>query len=283
MSSTPEAGDEGVDRDAPQSEETDAEAWSEELAERLATPSSAEAMYLEEASVYRPISTGDIFRGVPVPGSTTEESAHDLTMIVAHPSAMRRGGTLEDRARAAPVVKKDGLRKSQWTVKHKPADYFPLPLLARFGKANGFDIEDLPWGANLQLAAPIPTRDLDLRRRVVCLAREGVHVLLQQLSFADTRVVTKLEYIVHMIEEKMEEIESLQTWNEDLAMPKVEAAGDLDAELRVVAEEFDAVCEAVSDERPTSIHTLLANPDTRGEGQRLLMRELKARRESAGS
>jgi hypothetical protein len=283
LSSPPEAGGEGVDRGAPQSEETDSEAWSEELAERLAAPSSAEAIYLDEASVFRPISAGDIFRDVRVPGSTPEESAYDLTMIVAHPSAMRRGGTLEDRARAAPVVRKDGLRKSEWTVKHKPADYFPLPLLTRFAKANGFDIEDLPWGANLQLAAPVPTSDLDVRRRVVCLSREGVHILLQQLSFADTRVVVKMEHLVRMIEEKMEEIESLQTWNEDLVMPKVEAGGDLEAELRAVAEEFDAVCEAVSDDRPTSIHKLLANADTHGEGQRLLMRELKARREGAGS
>jgi hypothetical protein len=276
LSSESEAGDEGVDRDASQSEETDASAWSEELGERLAAPSSPEAIYLEEASVYRPISTGDIFWDVPVPGCTPEESAYGLTMVVAHPSVMREGGKLEDRARAAPVIRKDGLRKTQWTDKY--VDYFPLPLLSRLAKANGFDIENLPWGAHLQLAGPISTNDLDIRRRVVCLRPEGVHVLLQRLVFADTRVAVKIENLAFKIAPKLDEIELLQTWNEDLVMPKVEAGGHLEKELLAAANEFDAVCEATSEDRPTSIHDLLASADRRGEGQRLLMRELKERR-----
>jgi hypothetical protein len=281
LSSPSEAGDEGVDRDTSQSEETDDSAWSEELAEHLAAPSGPEDIYLDEASVYRPISTGDIFCDVPVPGSTAEESAYGLTMLVAHPSAMREGGKLEDRARAAPVIRKDGLRKSQWT--HKYVDYFPLPLLSRFAKANGFEIENLPWGADLQLAGPISTSDLDVRRRVVCLRAEGVHVLLQRLVVADTRVAVKIESLALQIAPKLDEIELLQTWNEDLVMPKADAGGDLVEELLAAANEFDAVCEATSEDRPTSIHDLLASSDTRGEGQRLLLRELKERREAADS
>jgi hypothetical protein len=46
-------------------------------------------------------------------------------------------------------------------------------------------------------------------------------------------------------------------------MPQVDAGGDLVEELLVAANEFDAVCEATSEDRPTSIHDLLASSDTR--------------------
>ena len=176
------------------------------------------------------------------------------------------------------MIRKDGIRKTEWTDGY--ADYFPLPLLSRFAKANGFDLANVPWAAHLQLAAPVPTVELDPRRRVACLSGEGTHVLLQRLVFADTRVVVRTESLAYKIAPKLEELESLQTWNEDLVAPKVEAGADLDAELLAAATEFDGVCGATSDDRPVSIREMLESVDRRGEGHRLLMRELKERREA---
>src|SRR5579872_4718439 len=97
------------------------------LSERLAVPSSAGAIYLDEASVYRPLVTGDILLGPAVPGSTAAEMEYGLTMIVSHPSVMREGAVLNKRAQAAPVIPISGVRKTEWTPDR--FDIFPLPLL----------------------------------------------------------------------------------------------------------------------------------------------------------
>lgn len=47
---------------------------------------------------------------------------------------------------------------------------FPLPLFSEVDGQDGFEIEDRGWGVLLELAAPIETSQLDVARRVVCLA-----------------------------------------------------------------------------------------------------------------
>jgi len=249
------------------------------IAAGLDAPSTPQDLYLEEASVYRPIATGDIFRGVVGPGFS-ESPANDLTMLLAHPSAMRRGAELELRARATPVVTENGLSRRKWAK--GSYDVFPLPLLASVAKANGFEIEDRGWGADLGLAAPIKTKQLDVRLRVACLSPQGIHLLLQRLVHADTRVAVRLDTLAQTFAAKLEEIEMLQTWNEEIVAPKVDSGGDLLQELSAQARDFDSVMNETTTERPVSLRQMLERRvgaiGQAGEAHRLFAAELAKRR-----
>jgi hypothetical protein len=246
-----------------------------ELAERLGEPPSPEAIYLGEASPYRPIVTGDIFGGIAVPGPYAEAA---LAMVVAHPSAMRRGAELEEWAKAAPIAPVDGVSKKKWTRGH--LGVFPLPRLATIAKKNGFEVEDRPWGALLDFAAPIETAKLDVQRRVACLSPDGIHLLLQRLVHADTRVAVREDTLAAAFAPKLQEIEMLETWNEDLVRPQVDAGGDLAEELATGAQDFEEVMNVKGDGGVTSIRELLESGSGVGTAHKRLAAEIRMRRDS---
>ena len=245
------------------------------IAERLGRPDQSADLYLEEASWYRPVCTGDIFNGVPVPGSTPEETAFDLTMVVAHPSAMRKGPNLEPRARAAPLAPVSNLSRKRWSPGH--FDVFPLPLLSQICERNGFRVADQPWGALLQVAASIDTVRLDVKHRVACLSPLGLKLLLQRLAHADTRVPVNEETIANVFAPKLGEIEELETWNEELVAPLVDAGADLHEQLLVAAQEFDHVMN--KDRGGTSLRRMLESGSRAGEARLALARERAERRQ----
>lgn len=244
------------------------------IADRLAEPESPSAIYLEEASPYRPVSTGDIFDGLAVPGPKQADAP--MAMIIAHPSAMRRGPDLEPWARAAPVVPLQDLSKKKWTNGH--IGVFPLPLLCEIARESGFEIENRGWGAQLEFAAPIETTQLDVGVRLACLSPVGIHLLLQRLVHADTRVPVRDDTLAKVFAPKLEELEMLQTWNEELVAPKVEAGGNLPTELLFAAKEFDAVMNEESEQRPVSLRKMLEADGRAGEAHRLFASELRSRR-----
>ena len=243
------------------------------LAERLGEPSKPDAIYLDEASLYRPVATGDIFEGVAVPGPHEDSG---LAMLLAHPSAMRRGAELEEWAKAAPIEVVKGISAKKWTRGH--LGVFPLPRLAAIAEANGFVVENRPWGALLDFSAPIETGTLDIHRRVACLAPEGIHLLLQRLVHADTRVAVREHTLAAVFQPKLEELEMLQTWNEELVFPCVEAGGDLSAELARGAREFEEAMNTTGESRSNSIRELLESGTGAGMAHRLLAAEIGMRR-----
>jgi hypothetical protein len=243
------------------------------LAERLGAPSGPLDIYHEEASWYRPVATGDIFRGVVVPGATDEDAAFDLTMIIAHPSAMRKGAELEPRARAASIAPVQGLSKKKWP--RGSFNVFPLPLLSAVAAANGFDINDEQWGALLELAAPIETSQLDVTRRIACLSPKGIHLLLQRIVHSDTRFPVKEMTLAKVFSPKLEELEMLQTWNEDLVEPNVSSGADLVEALLAAARAF----EVVMNTGEPSLREMLESGTRAGEAQRLLAAEIRRRRD----
>jgi hypothetical protein len=240
--------------------------------DRLGTLTDARDLYLEEASVYRPISTGDIFLDAPVAGSTEEDLASGLTMVLSHPSAMRRGPELETRVRGGPVVEVDGLSTVKYTPKH--FDVFALPCLGEVARENGHAVADGRWAAQLVPGGSVDSASLDVRQRVACLSPKGVTVLLQKLVHADTRAAVREDTIEGTIAAKLEEVEQLQTWNETLAAPKVEDGGDLAEELLSVARDFDQTVKPLA--------ALLNDPLRRGEVWRQLSAELRIRQQASG-
>lgn len=243
------------------------------LAERLESPTTPLGIYLEEASIYRPIATGDIFRGVKVPGADEDESSHDLTMVIAHPSAMRKGAALEDRVRAAPVAPVDGLSQSRWANGYY--NVFPLPRLSDVAKSNGFDTPPRSWGALLAVAAAVRTSDLDVTQRVACLSPEGIKLLLQRVVHADTRVAVRPDTIASVFRPKLEEIELLESWTEAVVPPMLASGTDRASALISAASSFEEFLVGTSvDEQGTTRRHLIDDPTSMSRVRRAVMTEI---------
>jgi hypothetical protein len=217
-----------------------------------------------------------MFRDVMVPGTTDAEATHNLTMIVAHPSAMRRGANLEPRARGAPVMPITGLSKSKWAGGH--FNVFPLPELHVVAAQNGFEVEARGWGAQLELAGPIDTSSLDVTRRVLCLSPEGVHLLLQRLVHADTRVPVRLDTLARVFAPKLEEIELLETWLEETAGPMIARGAPIAATLLTSAQEFETFVGSTRSQSGEDLRLLLDDSNRAGEARRIIASELRRRR-----
>ncbi len=251
------------------------------VAEGLDHPSNAETLYLEESSAYRPVSTGDIFAGVTVPGAAERQTDEALAMVVAHPSAMRNGATLHPTVRAAPVLPIGGLSKTKWAKTH--FNVFPLPLLSPTVAAADFKIERLGWGAALDLAAPTATESLKVENRVACLSPDGVHFLLQRLVHADTRVAVRLDTLAVTFEPKILELELLEDWNERLISPLNVPDAELERALLEHAKSFDEFMNQVPVGHDTTPRKMLERRAEVGgtslapQARRLVIEEIKRR------
>jgi hypothetical protein len=243
------------------------------IAERLDRPSSVEAIW-EEASVNRPISTGDIFRGAPVAGASPDETAHDLTMLLAHPSAMRRGAELEPRIRGACVLPTKGVRKSEWTDGFY--DSLPLPGLSQAAAQSGATVKNAPWAALFSTSGAVDSSLLKVDDRVASLSHVGVHLLLQKLVHADTRVAVSIPTLAATFAPKLDEIELLQLWNEDVLGDAGLTGDELQARLRAEAEAFETFLDL--GRADVTVRKMLADPQRAGEARRLIMEELRRRR-----
>lgn len=246
------------------------------LAERLGAPAHPRDIYMEESSLYRPIATGDIFQGVDVPGASSDEAGHDLTMVIAHPSAMRKRAALEPRARAAPVTPINGLRLRHWSPGY--FDVYPLPLLSTVAQENGFDIANRGWGALIEVAAPVETVQLQVTRRIVCLSPKGIHLLLQRIVHSDTRYPVKEDFLARVFEVKLDELEMLQTWNEELVAPLALEGEPLLVALREAAKEFDDWLTGTRGSDGQSLRDLLDGGQASGEVHRRVHGEIRTRR-----
>jgi hypothetical protein len=259
----PDAIEEAVDDDVEQGATIDAP-FDPVIAERLDVPESPEALYEDEASVYRPISTGDLFHGAQIEGWAGIDAPHDLVMIVAHPSAMRDGAMLKPRLRAAPVVPVNGVSSRKWTRGFY--DIFPLPKLCETAELGGLVLEKHGWAALLDLSGPTSTDVLNIQRRFACLSPAGIHLLLQRLVHADTRVPVNLKTLAATFAPKLVELDMLYTWNEELVPARLETGGSLEDALLVAAQEFEDVANApVGD---SSIRMMLAEISKPGEAGR---------------
>ena len=249
----------------------------EAVADERGKPVPVEILYLGETNPYRPIVTGDVFPDVPVPGFPQDDGPR-LTMIVAHPSGMRRGARLEDRIRAAPIVQDDRLNPRK-IVPGLP-DIFQLPLLP--AHIAGVELGEGRWGARIDLAASVDSSQFDVQRRCLCLSARGVALLVQCIVNSDTRVMVREDTIGTMLAPKLLEIEWLETWNDDLIRPLVEGGADLHNELLRGADEFESVMEADRGDDRT-LHKMITALESLPavEAQRVMAQELRDRRDAA--
>jgi hypothetical protein len=189
-------------------------------------------------------------------------------MILSHPSAMRKGAYLESRVRAGPVIKDN--RLSPTTYNAGFLDLFTLPRLSNAASENGHDVDDEPWATSLAATGVVESAALDVTRRVACLSSSGVVLLVQKLVNSDTRHAIRLDTVENVMALKLEEIEQLQTWCEEIAAPRVEAGTPLADALQDAAVSFE--------ETLIPLRELLKDPVRRGEAWRQVADARRERR-----
>lgn len=92
-------------------------------------PNDDEERYLamrEDIGALRPVSQGDVFRGITLPGFP--DGDHDLILLSTHPCSLRTGANLKPRVQGVPVRPWQYVPPSAWPSSHLRV--FPLPNLA---------------------------------------------------------------------------------------------------------------------------------------------------------
>ena len=133
------------------------------MAVELDRPSSVESLYIargDPVEPWRPIMSGDIFRGVGIPGV----GDHDVVMLISHPCSMRRGADLLPNLQALPIRSYQSVPLEGWSSGHFRA--LPLPGLGQPERTG-----DL--AAILTDIGMVSSSELDLAERIACLSRRA--------------------------------------------------------------------------------------------------------------
>lgn len=223
----------------------------------LEEPRSADDLYLARSAdlngvpVLRPIMTGDVFRGVDIPGVGPQVGDSErLALVVSHPCSMRMGAKLRDHVHAVRIVKCEPVKLNAWPKRYY--DRMPLPDLTVIVDPDEVSSDDPEAELELRtqegahaalfdLRGRVESTQLRLDERIACLTEQGVAFLHQRMSHFDTRYAPQVEELMAACNPVFAEIELWEQWNERLVNPA--ALSDmlnLQAELEKVAKIFDA-------------------------------------------
>lgn len=203
------------------------------MAIELDAPSSVDDLYLERGGPvepWRPITTGDVFRGPEVPGC----DPHEFVMVLSHPCSLRVDGVrLVDRVQALPVCR-------------HPRE---IPLHAWKGNFRVMPLPDLrgdgaQYVARLTQFGMVQGQELSFDRRIATLTEVGIGLLQQRFFHNQSRVRVGLDTINRQSAAVLAEIELWTEWNEELAIPRVQAGEALIDVLEAEGKGFDSLMGA---------------------------------------
>src|SRR6266511_58618 len=171
------------------------------MTDELEAPASVEELYLArgaEVSQARPIMTGDVIKGVDIPGVEVEGDA----IILQHPCSMRKGGVnLVDRLLTARVTASEDVPFGRW-----PTGYFgrmPLPELYGEGNHASASFDDIGL---------VPAPVTEGAERLACLGRKGINLLQQRFVFYLTRFAVPTFQLDRVAAAVFEEADLLEEW-----------------------------------------------------------------------
>lgn len=175
---------------------------------KLECPDTADELYWargSDVSATRPMLTGDVFRGLAIPGI---ESPATYAAVMTHPCSMRRGSQLVARMLVASVRTYSSMsadpRPSQWAGHGR---VMPLPDLTEDGSHYAIFFEEL---------GQVATSDLLERQnsagRVACLSPLGINLLQQRFANYLTRWVIPTVELNEVSEPVLVEAELLEEW-----------------------------------------------------------------------
>lgn len=174
--------------------------------EALESPGSPSDLYLAsspaEVEQARPFMTGDVFRGVTIPGATPDTAPDDegLGIVLTHPCSMRVDGLrLAPRLHMARVAISEEIPLRKWRDGHFKV--MPLPELAGEHQAARFEDMGLVESASLLS-----------ERRIACLTPYGIHLLQQRFIWYLTRFSVPTHRLAEATEAVFEEAELEEEW-----------------------------------------------------------------------
>jgi hypothetical protein len=205
----------------------------------------------------RPITQGDIFTGVDIPGFEQQPPA---VMIIQHPCSMRTGPVLRPRLTVAAVRPGGRIRDADWQ------GYVAAMLLPNM-LGDGQDYQ-----ADFRDVGSVKTPDLKRSTRVVGLTNYGVHILHQRTIYYQTRFTIDVPTLAETFDPIATELELQYEW--------VEAA--IDAALGAAPEEYtlEIITSAESefgcylDENDRARRNGLQKAASRADIRRLIRREI---------
>jgi hypothetical protein len=173
------------------------------MSDELEAPASIEELYLArgaEVSEARPLMTGDVIKGLEIPGVAAEGDA----VILQHPCSMRKDGVnLVDRLLMARVISSKEVPFDRWRT-----GYFrqmPLPNLYGEGNHASAFFEDI----GLVKASVIAGAE-----RLACLSRKGINLLQQRFVFYLTRFAVPTSQLDRVAAAVFEEADLMEEWTQ---------------------------------------------------------------------
>lgn len=225
----------------------------------LETPEAADLLYEargEEVRAHRPVMTGDVFAGVPLP---EQPEGTGFVAVVTHPCSMRRDGVdLAARLHVAPAVG-TGKPRTDWA--RSPVAYLPLPEMRPVAEGEHLALD-------FEQVERVATSVLEVSARIACLSAYGVELLQQRYAHYLTRIVVPTSELHVFVGPLFDEAELLEQWLEDAEEAGV-TAGD-------AAQEFHAFLRL---RRPDagSPQDLLKDPQQAAHVRRLVRAEARRR------
>lgn len=221
----------------------------------LESPASADELYLyrgDEVPPTRPMFQGDVFDDVQIPGF---DDGPGLAMVITHACTMREGPALRTRLVVARVVPSNAIALP-WTGNFRT---MPLPALIP-GAAPGH------WALNFEDLGAVPSKDLDLTKRVACLDDRGIVLLQQRHAHHLTRYVVETEVLYEQSANVLAEAELLEAW---LSAAPDDVGEGYDERAAQEATEFDAFVGPLRDD--------LKDPSRRASVRRSVHQEIRRR------
>lgn len=180
------------------------------------TPGSLYRARADEVSPSRPVFTGDVFTGLPLPGKTGNTKNRSV-IVIQHPCSMRADGVnLSWQVLVAVVSNRRPLDEPDWQGNF---NLFPLPDLipastsASRNQAGDFD--------SLHVVSP---EALGAATRIASLSPYGVNLLLQRWVHYSSRVIVPTLEFQNSTGASYEEADLIEEWCEEFEGAEVLAA-----------------------------------------------------------
>lgn len=226
-------------------------------------PSDDEEQYLaknEDIGALRPLSQGDVFQGITLPGFPAGD--HDTILLSSHPCSLRAGANLKPRLQAVPVRAWQRVPPSTWPDSHLRV--FPLPGLAAGHAA-----------AVLTESGVVTPAQLGAAKRIAVMSERGTLLLQQRIIWAMAHAKVGIDTLEEFSAPAFAELELLEYWNELLCDESAEQ--DLDGSLKQTATAFEQYLRA------SGLHQDLQRPESRGDARRKARSEAQRRQQARPS
>jgi len=226
----------------------------------LETPPDPDGIYdaRGEVPLARPITQGDVFRGVDIPGFDESVPA---VIITQHPCSMRAGSRLRERIMVSAVRPRQTIHSKDWQGN---ASAMLLPNLLEDSKDYQADFRD---------SGSVKTIELSRASRIASLTNYGVQVLHQRNIYYHTRLTVDIKTLAETYDPIATEIELQYDWVESALNSKDDVAlsDETLKAISVAEKEFGDYLDANDSALRKGLQNSISRADVRRQVRREMM------------